>query len=271
MKNPIRIQSVEKPETIIKLGNNTYYYNFDITPIKITTINLDGTSKEVDGYDFVQVHVQGQPNYKDCLAAVINEYISDGEYKDAIDSFNSYQFGMDFKDNSDSDYKEYLNTINRIKNMVKSDFKIQANKSTNPKQADVFNLFKMMINTMSLTDDQALSVMNLYPEWSEFIGKNITKGIKIKYNDKLFKVVQNHLVQEQYPPSIDTASLYVEIIENHAGTQDDPIPYPEDGNMIIYNGKYYIEDEIVYLCIRDSEQPLYTKLANLINNYVQKV
>jgi hypothetical protein len=57
-------------------------------------------------------------------------------------------------------------------------------------------------------------------------------------------------------------------VEDHVGTKEDPIPYPEDGNMVIYNGKYYIENEIIYLCIRDSGIPLYSKLKDVIDNYV---
>jgi len=65
--------------------------------------------------------------------------------------------------------------------------------------------------------------------------------------------------------------LFTEIVEDHAGTLEDPIPYPADGNMIIYSGKYYIENDIIYLCIRDSQQPLYTALSTVVDNYVQVV
>jgi len=52
----------------------------------------------------------------------------------------------------------------------------------------------MTINTMSLTDSQALEVKSLYPTWESFIGQNIKKDTKIQYDDKLYKVVQDHLV-----------------------------------------------------------------------------
>ena len=38
--------------------------------------------------------------------------------------------------------------------------------------------------------------------------------------------------------------------------------------MTIYSGKYYTEDGVLYLCIRDSGQPLYSALKDLVGNYV---
>lgn len=46
--------------------------------------------------------------------------------------------------------------------------------------------------------------------------------LKHQGNDKLFKVVKQHTAQEDWKPGIDTASLYTEIVEDHAGTLEDP-------------------------------------------------
>ena len=52
--------------------------------------------------------------------------------------------------------------------------------------------------------------------------------------------------------------------EKHSGTIDDPIPWVY--NSILENGKYYIDKEIKYLCIRDSGIPLaYENLADCIS------
>ena len=37
--------------------------------------------------------------------------------------------------------------------------------------------------------------------------------------------------------------------------------------MKVYNGKYYIEDGIIYLCTRDSGNPLYASCASLVPHY----
>lgn len=47
------------------------------------------------------------------------------------------------------------------------------------------------------------------------------------------------------------------------GTQDDPIPY--NNNMELVKDKYYIQHDIVYLCTRSTEQPVYNDLTKSIS------
>ena len=53
-------------------------------------------------------------------------------------------------------------------------------------------LSRMMINTMSLTDEQALEVKDLYPKWEDLIGQEITKDFRLTYEGKLYKALQQH-------------------------------------------------------------------------------
>lgn len=272
MLDAIRIETSIKPNVIESLGDGYYYYNYDIQSKIVDVPDLENeTTTQETRWDFVQVKINGIPNYQKCARAVIRAYVNSDSEFDLMNSFNAYQLGI--TDSAGEDYEKYLQLLQEIKEKVGKDFNRQANiaKSYTPRQADVVKLMLMTINIMSLDDQQSLEVKSLYPTWESFIGQTVEKDVKLQYNDKLFKVVQQHLVQQQYPPSIDTASLYTEIVEDHAGTLEDPIPYPADGNMIIYNGKYYIENDIIYLCIRDSQQPLYTALSTVVDNYVQVV
>lgn len=124
------------------------------------------------------------------------------------------------------------------------------------------------MQAQSLEDAQALTVKAIYPTWESIIGQTVNLGYKFQHADKLYKTLQdNLLIQEQWIPGEGTESLYTVIDETHAGTQDDPIPY--DGNMALENGKYYIQDETVYKCTRDTEIPVYNALADLIGIYVE--
>lgn len=79
-------------------------------------------------------------------------------------------------------------------------------------EVQLMSFAKMAVNTMSLTDEQALSVKLLHPEWKEFIGGSLSVGERVMYDDKLYKVKQEiNPVLENQPPSIETAALYEEI------------------------------------------------------------
>lgn len=105
-------------------------------------------------------------------------------------------------------------------------------------ETQLMSFAKMAVNTMSLTDEQALSVKLLHPEWKEFIGGSLSVGKRVMYDDKLYKVKQEiNPVLENQPPSIETAALYEDINEKHAGTKEDPIPF--NNNMELELGKYY--------------------------------
>ena len=51
------------------------------------------------------------------------------------------------------------------------------------------------------------------------------------------------------------------------GTIENPIAY--DGNMILENGKYYIQDGVTYKCNRDTGIAVYHALKDLVGLYVE--
>ena len=128
---------------------------------------------------------------------------------------------------------------------------------------------KAGIQTIALTDNEALKVKDMYPEWSEFINKSLAQGMKVRYNDILYKVRQDiATVLDTQFPSIYTAALYEEISEQHTGTLEDPIPY--NNNMALEEGKYYSQDGVTYLCTRSTGQAVYNNLSDLVGIYVEE-
>ena len=116
-----------------------------------------------------------------------------------------------------------------------------------------------------LDDTQAAKLPLCYDPWTT--DKAYKVGDRVESDGKLWKCRQAHTSQENWKPSIDTASLWEVINVENAGTLDDPIPY--DQTMTVYNGKYYLEEGIIYKCIRDSGQPLYATCASLVGNYFE--
>lgn len=134
---------------------------------------------------------------------------------------------------------------------------------------EIFKALAIMAQkqAVQLTDDQeALTVMCLYPEWKPDIAVHV--GERYRHVDKLYKCRQAHTTQADWTPDAYPSGWEV-IDEIHAGTKSDPIPYVT--GMSLEMDKYYIQDEVLYLCIRDSGQPLYNNLVELIGNYVQVV
>lgn len=125
------------------------------------------------------------------------------------------------------------------------------------------------INMLNLTDNQALSVKELYPRWEDKVNSTIEMGYITLYNDKLWRARQTHTALEVYPPSLDTASLYEVIVKDHEGTMEDPIPYTPP--MEIFEGKYYTQFDVLYKCTRDSGTALTHDLFDLRGIYVELV
>lgn len=64
--------------------------------------------------------------------------------------------------------------------------------------------------SISLSDDDAFSVPELFPSWA--VDTAYKMDDRIRYNGKLYKVLQDHTSQADWTP--DTAvSLYVEVAE----------------------------------------------------------
>lgn len=128
-------------------------------------------------------------------------------------------------------------------------------------------LIAQQINTLSVDDNTALRMLEFYPEWAA--GHDYTDGYKVRRGGKLWRCREpGHTSQAGWEPSVDTASLWEEICESHAGTLADPIPY--DGNMALTAGLYYVQDYTIYRCTRDTINPVYNALADLIGLYVEK-
>lgn len=118
----------------------------------------------------------------------------------------------------------------------------------------------------SLTNSEALEVVSLYPEWQS--GQAYTAGFKCQRGGKLCRCLQAHTSQEGWEPE-NVPSLWEYINKSYAGDQYDPIPY--SGNMALESGKYYTQDGVLYKCTRDTGNPVYNALAELVGLYVETV
>ena len=124
----------------------------------------------------------------------------------------------------------------------------------------------------------ALRYQGYYPEWGAEgakLGKEVPAGFHLRSEGKLYQVRQPHTLQQQWQPGAEGTEALYQLVQadyeeqpdGHAGTADDPIPY--EGNQELAAGLYYEQDGVTYLCTRDSGQPLYRALRDLVGIYVE--
>ena len=214
---------------------------------------FEGTIYDSDSFKYILKSVE---DYLYTITSIKNDKLSKLEKASSEEEINQ----IDKK----SDYPTPVNTtMSSIQNNVNS--YIQTDRSSL-----MFKFVSSQVSTLEMSDEVALEYKILHPEWSSFIGKSLSIGTRVLYENKLYKVRQEILVVlENQPPSINTASLYEEINEIHSGTKEDPNPY--NNNMQLELGKYYSQYGVVYMCHRDSEQAVYQDLKDLVGIYVTLV
>ena len=150
---------------------------------------------------------------------------------------------------------------------------IEAIERTRPLTMDEVSrmLIAQQINTLEVDDSTALRMAEFYPQWKDLIGTTVGKaGFKFTHGGELYKTIpEQHSFQADWVPGVGTESIYTRIDETHAGTLTDPIPY--SGNMALEAGKYYSQGGAVYLCTRDTINPVHNALADLMGLYVDKL
>lgn len=167
------------------------------------------------------------------------------------------------KDNNESIYKNMCSSNPKLyiveEHASRIDIVIRLKQMTEQEQH--IDIVKDAVQ--SFDDETALSVKSLYPEWEDLIGETVKLGTKFNYWGFLYKTAQdNLLIQEQYKPGADgTESLYTYTDETHEGTHDDPIPYY--GNQILEKGKFYTQDDVLYICTNGSGTAVFDRLEDL--------
>ena len=99
-----------------------------------------------------------------------------------------------------------------------------------------------------ITDDkEALEVQVLFKDWDKQIGRELTVGEYINYDGILYKVLQQHIVQEQWTPTT-SPSLYAKVLVDPTGEtileweQPDSTNAYMKGDKVTHNGITYVCD-----------------------------
>lgn len=111
------------------------------------------------------------------------------------------------------------------------------------KREHAYKLREMIVKaSVSLPDEDALEAVELFPAWK--VLNNYAVDDRIRYNGKLYRVVQAHFSQDDWTPDI-TPAIYTEVAlsgeipvwKQPTGVQDaynigDRVRYPDENGAV---------------------------------------
>ena len=122
------------------------------------------------------------------------------------------------------------------------------------------------INGVPMTIEQSLELSSYFPKWEE--NQPMPVGYKVSYEGVLYEVVQEHTSQSDWIPR-NAVSLFKVVQVESEGTEEDAIQWMQ--GMVLEEGRFYMDGDVKYKCIRNSGNPLYYSLDVLVGNYVEIV
>jgi hypothetical protein len=206
---------------------------------------------------------------KESYAQCLLDYIDGLTSKEAV---NSVEYG----DELTGKYLEKYNE--KVSNTQSYIEKVISGKKAVVDQAKIASLTN--------TDAQAVEVKGLYADWGDdpdgyaYDVQN-QKDKRRNFGGFLWNLNKNHQKQKDRFPGAEP-TLWTQLVEGYEGSYSDPIPVPDSVNVSGFEyeyGKYYIENELVYLCKRGGvlnpesmygqKEKLYFKPSALIGQYFE--
>ena len=126
----------------------------------------------------------------------------------------------------------------------------------------------------SLSDTDALDAVKLFPAWQADHTYKRKEDEEIRVRDPedrlLYKLIPlEHQSQPDWPPRLVPAIWQKVEKPGQGDTPDNPIPW--SWGLQIYKGKYYSQNGVTYVGIRDSGVGIWADLSTQVGNYVEVV
>lgn len=92
-------------------------------------------------------------------------------------------------------------------------------------------------------DAEALSLQILYKQWNRQVGKELQVGEYVNHNDVLYKVLQQHTVQDNWAPDV-SPSLFAKVLVDPTGDTVLDWEQPDSANGYMVGDKVKFEGHI---------------------------
>lgn len=92
-------------------------------------------------------------------------------------------------------------------------------------------------------DAEALSLQILYKQWNKQVGKELQVGEYVNYNNVLYKVLQQHTVQDNWAPDV-SPSLFAKVLVDPTGDTILDWEQPDSTNGYMVGDKVKFEGHI---------------------------
>ena len=124
----------------------------------------------------------------------------------------------------------------------------------------------------SLPDEDALEAVELFPVWQADHTYKRKEDEEIRVRDPedklLYKLIPlEHRSQLDWPPRLVPAIWQKVEKPGQGDTPDNPIPW--SWGLKIYKDKYYSQNDVIYVGIRDSGVGIFADLSAMVGNYVE--
>jgi hypothetical protein len=92
-------------------------------------------------------------------------------------------------------------------------------------------------------DAEALSLQILYKQWNKQVGKELQVGEYVNHNNVLYKVLQQHTVQDNWAPDV-SPSLFAKVLVDPTGDTILDWEQPDSTNGYMIGDKVKFEGHI---------------------------
>lgn len=182
--------------------------------IKNFTAVAENSSDEERVYDIsANVNIQQQTN----ISSIDNGQVKNSEGM-IYATFNSWgnvssNLNIQYQNATEEERSAILTAVNdfisNLEDKVAKDAGEPGTISTEEEIDDMqLKLSRMIINSVDMTVEEALEMIDLFPHWEDCIGKQLAAGFKLQYGGMLYETLDKVTPTEDKAPGKETEDIY---------------------------------------------------------------